>query len=45
MLRTSLRGLGGTLDPGAALRDVGDAHGKMTPDRDLTEQRLYRADF
>jgi hypothetical protein len=45
MVKTSLRGLGGTLDPSAALRDVGDAHGKMSPDRNLTKQRLYRADF
>jgi hypothetical protein len=45
MLRASLRGLAGTLNPGAALRDVGDAHGKMSPDRNLAEQRLYHAYF
>jgi hypothetical protein len=45
MLRTSVRGLGGTLDPSAALRDVGDTDREVSPDRNLAEQRLYHAEF
>jgi len=40
-----LRDLFGTLDPGAARRNVGDADRQVAPDRDLAEQRFYRAYF
>jgi hypothetical protein len=45
MSRTSLRDLRGTLDPSAALRDVGNGDRKMSANRNLSEQRFHRTDF
>src|SRR5271170_7802858 len=43
--RTSFHGLRGTLDSGATLGDVRNAHRQMSPDRNFAEQRLHHTDF